>query len=612
MSDSSNGDGVEDVHRKQSHGDDVHTDGSGHSTLTSIPATGNLIIIIICNFNSNKYKFFLVSSESEISKNEGGNASWSSMLPLSSLCPEVLAWLPKELAKEIHKVNNNLGRSKSTKTEKKVKIDKDISERDSSKFNCNQCAKSYFHKSDLVRHMKKDHESFSCENCEQSYSKLRDLRKHANQFCHFCMEHIGTQLKRHIKSAHEIKIDQDISEKDSKNKFNCNQCANSYFHKSDLLRHMKKNHESFCCENCEQSFSKLPDLRKHVNQFCHLCMEHIGTQLKRHIKSTHEDIKPCNFCGKSFVGIDALIRHIKLAHRSMQIYKDGKKIDCHQCSKFEVITQSSYPYFHKSELLRHMKEDHKIFSCELCKQSYSTLSDLKSHTNQFCHFCMEHIGTKLKRHIESAHQHTRYKCNICDQSFKYPGDVERHAKRHRYPKIHCTVCEIQFWTNQKLAIHEDTTIHRNNVIKRKKYTCTICGVSFLKRSDFKRHTKAKDPCSNRDYFPCDMCTKLFSSLLAMENHKETHSKPFLRCPTCKKKFSNKSELLKHKETHISMPCPKCGKCFSQKGNREKHIEQCHTGKRFPCDICNKTFVRKDVLLDHMKSLEHIEKCKKTE
>ena len=47
MSDSSNGDGVEDVHRKQSHGDDVHTDGSGHSTLTSIPATGNLILSLI-------------------------------------------------------------------------------------------------------------------------------------------------------------------------------------------------------------------------------------------------------------------------------------------------------------------------------------------------------------------------------------------------------------------------------------------------------------------------------------------------------------------------------------------------------------------------------------
>ena len=447
---------------------------------------------------------------------------------------------------------------------------------------------------------------------------------------------------------------------------------------------MKKDPGSFSCENCEQSFSKLPDLRKHVNQFCHLCMEHIGTQLKRHIKSAHEDIKHCNFCDKSFVGIDALIRHIKLAHRNMQIYKDGKKFNCHQCSKFEVITQSNYPYFHKSELLRHMKEDHKIFSCEFCKQSYSTLSELKNHTNQFCHFCMEHIGTRLKRHIKSAHQnmtypcdncdksftykgdlqrhiksahqymqypcdkcnksftnqgdlqrhiksdhqHTRYKCYICDQSFKYPGDVERHVKRHRHPKIHCTVCGIKFWTSQKLAIHEDTTIHRNNVIKRKKYTCTICGVSFLKRSHFKRHTKAKDPCSNREesfdtnkehdqhvqnrhkIFSCDMCSKSFPSLLALENHKETHNKQFVRCPTCKKRFSNKSELLQHKETHISMPCPKCGKRFSQKGNREKHIEQCHTGKRFPCDICNKTFVRKDVLLDHMKSLEHIGNAKR--
>ena len=124
------------------------------------------------------------------------------MLPLSSLCPEVLAWLPKELAKEIHKVNNNLGRSKSTKPDKKVKVDKDIPEKDSNKFNCNQCAKSYFYKSDLLRHMKQDHESFSCENCEQSYSKLRDLRKHKNQFCHFCMDN-GT-YRNSIEETYKI------------------------------------------------------------------------------------------------------------------------------------------------------------------------------------------------------------------------------------------------------------------------------------------------------------------------------------------------------------------------------------------------------------------------
>ena len=106
-------------------------------------------------FHNHKYKLFLVSSESVISKNEGGNASWSSMLPLSSLCPEVLAWLPKKPAKDSLKVKNNLGCSKSTELDKKVKIDEDISQKNSKKFNCNQCKKSYFHKSHLLRHMKK-------------------------------------------------------------------------------------------------------------------------------------------------------------------------------------------------------------------------------------------------------------------------------------------------------------------------------------------------------------------------------------------------------------------------------------------------------------------------
>ena len=85
---------------------------------------------IFFNFNSDKSLLFPVNSDGEVSKIEGGNGRFSTMLPLSSLCPAVLAWLPKELVK---KRPNTLGRSKSTKPDKKVKID--VSEKDSKKFN---------------------------------------------------------------------------------------------------------------------------------------------------------------------------------------------------------------------------------------------------------------------------------------------------------------------------------------------------------------------------------------------------------------------------------------------------------------------------------------------
>ena len=96
--------------------------------------------IFLNNFNSDKSLLFPVNCDGEISKNEGGNGRLSTMLPLSSLCPAVLAWLPKEFVKRPN-LNNKLGRSKSTKPDKKVQIPKDIFVKDSKKFNCNQCAK---------------------------------------------------------------------------------------------------------------------------------------------------------------------------------------------------------------------------------------------------------------------------------------------------------------------------------------------------------------------------------------------------------------------------------------------------------------------------------------
>ena len=86
--------------------------------------------IFLNNFNSDKSLLFPVNSDGEVSKIEGGNGRFSTMLPLSSLCPAVLAWLPQKIVR-MPNLNNKLGRSKSTKPDKKVQIPKDIFEKDS-------------------------------------------------------------------------------------------------------------------------------------------------------------------------------------------------------------------------------------------------------------------------------------------------------------------------------------------------------------------------------------------------------------------------------------------------------------------------------------------------
>ena len=126
-----------------------------------------------------------------------------------------------------------------------------------------------------------------------------------------------------------------------------------------------------------------------------------------------------------------------------------------------------------------------------------------------------------------------------------------------------------------------------------------CEQSFDTKNEHDQHMQ-----KSHNIFSCDICTKSFPSLLALDKHKKDHKKLIFMCPTCKKKCYTKDELLQHKETH-TMPCPKCGKSFTRKMDRERHIDECHTEQTFPCGICDKTFVRYDVLQVHKMSSEHI-------
>ena len=73
-----------------------------------------------------------------------------------------------------------------------------------------------------------------------------------------CAENII--LTDHFDSANQVTIDDDVSEEE-REKFHCSQCTKSYLHKSHLLRHMKKHHDTFSCDICSQSFFKLAQLK---------------------------------------------------------------------------------------------------------------------------------------------------------------------------------------------------------------------------------------------------------------------------------------------------------------------------------------------------------------
>ena len=280
--------------------------------------------------------------------------------------------------------------------------------------------------------------------------------------------------------------------------------------------------------------------------------------------------------------------------------------------KFCINVKKSFD--HQGHLQRHVKSDHQNiqYPCEKCDKTFTDQGN-------------------LQRHVKSDHQNIQYPCDKCEKSFTDQGNLQRHAKSHNKREIICTVCGTHFWTNAKLAQHEKTNTHTNNVIKKQNNTCTICNESFLKKSNLRIHLKAH--CDTKityscrmcdvlfdktteleqhmqvthNTFACDICSKSFPSLAAMEEHKGEHNKQTFYCHLCKKICPNKDDLVNHLETH-HMACSKCGKTFTRKEYMLRHVDECHADQTFPCEICNKTFVRKDVLQVHKKSREHIERA----
>ena len=100
-------------------------------------------------------------------------------------------------------------------------------------------------------------QQFRCDHCNLYFLSKEELDKHEEND-HLMDEKSGTEPTKTdeipLKAESKLNLDDDVSEEDGK-KFNCNQCTKSDFHKSDLLRHMKKDHDTFSCDSCSCRYS---------------------------------------------------------------------------------------------------------------------------------------------------------------------------------------------------------------------------------------------------------------------------------------------------------------------------------------------------------------------
>lgn len=241
------------------------------------------------------------------------------------------------------------------------------------RFKCHICSKTFTSKQNLDNHVRihTGEKPFQCDICKKTFAQKSNLVGH---------ERIHTGEKPFEWDICGLKFSQSSSLKlhhkihvEEKN-FKCDVCGKQFTHKRSLSLHLKihTGEKNFVCNICEKSFT-------------------LKSNLDQHLK-VHTGDKPyqCKVCGKSFSRNGDLNQH-------MVVHTGEKPHQCKVCEKS----------FLKTHMVVHTRE--KPYKCKVCEKSFTYKHVLNQHM-------VVHTGEKP------------YSCDKCGKSFNTSSHVSRHKK----------------------------------------------------------------------------------------------------------------------------------------------------------------------------------------
>ncbi|XP_060780245.1 histone-lysine N-methyltransferase PRDM9-like isoform X2 [Neoarius graeffei] len=311
-----------------------------------------------------------------------------------------------------------------------------------------------------------------------------------------------------------------------------------------------------------------------------------------------------------------------------------------------------------------MKDALQVFSCSVCRLSYTAQIYLHRHMRR-CHH-EEYVRMLQQEKIKSdnlentnssgseqvSSQEEMHDCPDCGMSFTLTSHLEIHQRVHTgekpYPclqcgksftqqsnlrthvRIHtgekpyqCSHCSKSFTHRSSLHLHQ--RIHTGE----RPYHCLYCDKSFIQQSAFQQHQRIH---TGEKPYQCLQCTKSFTQMSSLQLHQSTHTgeRPY-QCLQCGKSFSRQSHLQTHQSTHTEekphhcsqceksftlrsqlqaharihtrekpYPCSHCGKNFPFQSHLQIH-ERSHTGEKpFHCSVCGKSFIDRGTLKTHQR------------
>ncbi|KAM7341500.1 uncharacterized protein ACRADG_009307 [Cochliomyia hominivorax] len=353
------------------------------------------------------------------------------------------------------------------------------------------------------------------------------------------------------------------------------------YERHTLIEHFQNFHNCkfYMCEQCHEGFEIRQDLKTHLE---------IGHVIK------------CEFCERTFT-----TNRLYKVHKRMH-FNNNKAFECPVCQKM---------YVSKAILEEHMNTHTGVrpFKCSECPKDFASKYTLQTH---------------MKIHKERPRP---YQCDQCDKRFLNQQNLNQHKKLHVSVKaFQCDVCNKAFTTQHSLQVHK--IVHSGQ----RPFICRICGKSFARRPEIKDHERIH---TGEKPFKCEYCPMAFAQRTNLASHKKsTHLNEKLhKCDICLRSFKRKRLLDYHKQAihtgerphkcqicgagfvypehykkHMLIhsgkkpyACEVCGKQFNSRDNRNAHRFVHSDKKPYECMECGAGFMRKPLLLTHMKQTKHI-------
>jgi len=252
-------------------------------------------------------------------------------------------------------------------------------------------------------------------------------------------------------------------------------------------------------------------------------------------------------------------------------------------------------------------ETHKVWLKSKIHKTVCTATrrSQKSQLTYYCQYCNAEFDSYMKRrnHLATVHKDKQvYKCLLakCNElTFEKVDDFISHLVDDHLPTefgpYTCARCD----TNEKFATLEDMKAHYNQAHSAEEQTTPYSNDSKRSKST---HSvpKKKKRLSIKESFKCELCFKVFSSKIDLDQHKMSVSHRHA-CDSCKKCFASEKLLKKHLLSHQNFQlfnCSTCGKQLKSKTSLLTHMKT-HADEKHECSECDAKFCRKDLLKRHM-------------